>query len=119
MRKVLSAALITGSVITAICGILILIIEIDLMQTVDVDTVASFLIGVLLIGSPLFVMLLLKQRTAGSIMVLLSAVLFTLYLFRIQTNGLTVDPAVLTGVCIVQAAMCILTVVHWLTQNAH
>jgi|GEM_PF-6876501 len=117
MKKALSVTLITGSIITAICGVLVLVTELILLQTLDFGAVASFLIGILLIGSPAFTVLLIKQRTIGGIMILLSALLFVVYLFAIQTDGLTVDPAVLTGVCIVQAVMCILTISHWMARN--
>lgn len=113
MKKALSVCLLLGSILTAVCGVLILIIGIDLELQPDAGAVTTFLIAVLLLCSPLFAVMLVKRRTWGGVMLLVSSAAFLWYLSWVQTDDLTVDPAVNTGVWILQAAMIGLTIVRW------
>ena len=112
MKKALSVCILLGSIVTAVCGILILIIGIDLELRPDMGAVITFLIAALLIVSPVFAVLLMKNKAFGGILVLLSSAAFLWYISWVQTDDLTVDPAVNIGVWILQAAMIVLTVVR-------
>ena len=116
MKKALSVCILLGSVLTAVCGILILIIGIDLELQLDVGAAFTFCIGILLICSPLFAVMLRKSRTWGGIAIILSSAAFLFYLSWAQTDDLTVDPAVNIGVWILQLAMIGLTIVYRIVQ---
>ncbi len=119
MKKVYAVILVTGSILNAVCGLLILIINNALQQTVNLGAAVSFLMGILLLCSPVFAVWLLRRKAAGSLMIILSAVLCVVFLFAIQTNGLTVEPVVLIGVCALQIILCILAVLLWITQSRY
>ncbi len=117
MKKALSVCILLGSILTAVCGVLILIIGIDLELQPDTGAVITFSTAVLLLASPLFAVLLLKNKAWGGVVILLSSAAFLWYLSWVQTEDLTVDPAVRTGVWILQATMIALTIVRLVVQR--
>ena len=117
MKKTLTVFLLLGSIVTAVCGILILIIGIDLELRPDAGAAATYIIGILLICSPLFAVLLFKKRTWAGIAILISSAAFLYYLSWVQTDDLTVDPAVNIGMWILQLAMIALTIVYQITEK--